>query len=360
VIGGLFVARLPPLPLGDGPARRRVGKRPRARVRARGIDLDLAARGALAAPASSGPSGSRSRRTAALCVTGSGSDDVVAVDLATLGVSPLVAAGAGGLDAPRDLAWHGDELLVASVASNAALAYDAAGSFVGVAARGLSRLPTAAWPSPPAVACSSRAAPTMDVVEYDAESGGERRKFFDACPNLAGGALRRERRPGRGSLRELSGLRRRLPLRQPPPATPWASSCRADRAASRVRAAWPSVRTAISTWRARPERSSSTTARAVLPRRLRRRERNGGGPLDPWGLAFHEGSLFVASFFPARCESSTRRRAPSCRPSCRRDREALGPDGARVRPQGDLFVTSSGDDSISAMPARPAHSSAPS
>jgi len=73
---------------------------------------------------------------------------------------------------------------------------------------------------------------------------------------------------------------------------------------------------------------------------------NGGGPLDPWGLAFHEGSLFVASFFPTRCESSTRRRAPSCRPSCRRDREASRARRRSRSAQGDLFVTSSGDDSI--------------
>src|SRR5262245_58946991 len=87
------------------------------------------------------PSGLALAPDGRLCVAGSAGDTVVAVDLATLAVSPLVAAGAGGLDAPRDLAWDGDRLLVASVATNAVLAYDASGAFVGVAARGLSEPP---------------------------------------------------------------------------------------------------------------------------------------------------------------------------------------------------------------------------
>src|SRR5262249_37188848 len=128
------------------------------------------------------PSGLALAPDGRLCVAGSAGDTVVAVDLATLAVSPLVAAGAGGLDAPRDLAWDGDRLLVASGATNAVLAYDAAGAFVGVAARGLSEPPDRGMAFSPDGHLVVGSAADNDVVEYDAESGGERRKFFDACP----------------------------------------------------------------------------------------------------------------------------------------------------------------------------------
>ncbi len=117
-----------------------------------------------------------------LSVTGCASNDVVEVDLATLAVAPLVAPGAGGLAAPKDAAWQGATLLVASGVANAVLYFDAAGQPTGVAARGVSTQLDGGFAfSDDGTRLAVASFSEGDVVEYDADSGALLRTVGNVC-----------------------------------------------------------------------------------------------------------------------------------------------------------------------------------
>jgi sugar lactone lactonase YvrE len=126
-----------------------------------------------------GPAGLALAPDARLTVSGQFSNHVVAVDLTSLVVSELVAPGAGGLTNAGSVAWSGTTLLVASLASNAVLGFDAVGTPLGPVARGLSP------PIDAAMGLSSRGTLTVGssvtntVVEYAATGGG---LVGPACP----------------------------------------------------------------------------------------------------------------------------------------------------------------------------------
>jgi WD40 repeat protein len=117
-----------------------------------------------------------------LTVSGRQSGQVVLVDLGSLVVTELVAPGSGGLQDPKDLAWSGSTLLVASVAGNAIFYYDDTGNPTGVRASGL---------SPPldfGIELSEDGSRLFVasfggdvVVEYDVETGWPVRSFAPPC-----------------------------------------------------------------------------------------------------------------------------------------------------------------------------------
>ena len=81
-------------------------------------------------------------------------------------------------------------------------------------------------------------------------------------------------------------------------------SCSAARAASSHRAASPSDPTGTSTCRAPPATSSKYDgATGSFLGVFVDQTGNGGGPVDPYGLAFHQGKLYVASFFPSEVKA---------------------------------------------------------
>ena len=129
-----------------------------------------------------GPFGLALAPDGTLSVSGSLTNDVVSVNLTTLAVSPLVAAGAGGLGSPRDLIWDGTTLLALSPLSNAVIYYDAAGNPTGTSARGKSTPANSGMTVTPSGNFLVGSLNNNDVIEYDGVGGGTVGAFFDACP----------------------------------------------------------------------------------------------------------------------------------------------------------------------------------
>jgi len=129
-----------------------------------------------------GPCGLALAPDGRLTVSGRFSDNVVAVNLSTLAVSTIVAAGAGGLNNAKDVAWSGSTLLVASVATNTIIYYDSSGTPTGVVARGISTPTDSGMTFNAAGDLIIGSVNDNDLAEYDGTNGGVVRKFFDACP----------------------------------------------------------------------------------------------------------------------------------------------------------------------------------
>jgi sugar lactone lactonase YvrE len=118
-----------------------------------------------------------------LTVSGRQSGDVVLVDLTTGVVTPLVSPGAGGLLDPADLAWSGNTLLVASPSGNAVYYFDSSGQPTGVRAEGLSAsLDGGIHLSSDGTRLYVVSSAANDVLEYDTGSGLRLFTFNSVCP----------------------------------------------------------------------------------------------------------------------------------------------------------------------------------
>ena len=136
-------------------------------------------------PATSGvgdPCGLAIAPDTTLSVTGCATNDVVQVDLGTLAISPGIAPGAGGLGSPKDAAWSGSTLLVASGLTNQIVYFDASGEPNGIVARGqTTQLDAGFGFSADGARLAVASTAEGDVVELDAETGALLRIFNNAC-----------------------------------------------------------------------------------------------------------------------------------------------------------------------------------
>jgi DNA-binding beta-propeller fold protein YncE len=278
-----------------------------------------------------------------LSVSGCGSHDVVQVDLATLEVAPLVAPGTAGLATPKDLAWSGSTLLVASAVANAVVYFDASGQPTGVRAQGISAaLDGGIAFSPDGQRLLVVSALENAVLEHDAGSGLFLRRFGNACLflpwDLAWGPDGRLYVACFGD----SGVSRIDPVTGSS-LGPFVLGGSGGLSNPRGLAFGPNGDLYVSSTSGEVLEYDGATGAFVGA--FVDASGNGGGPVDPYGLAFHQGRLYVASFFPSEVkafDAATGAFVSTFVPSG--SGGLSGPTALAFGPGGDLFVTSRDDD----------------
>ncbi|MCH8083308.1 MAG: hypothetical protein IH885_03635, partial [Myxococcales bacterium] len=303
-------------------------------------------------PASAGvvePAGLAIAPDGRLTVSGRASGDVVLVDLTSLVVTPLVAPGAGGLSDPTDLAWDGSQLLVASVAGNAVYYFDSSGIPTGVRAVGLSASLDAGMT---VSADSSRlyvgSIGANDILEYDTATGALLRIFNTACPNLPfpfDVVIGPD-----GQLYVSCTLNHSIEHFDTTTATHLGYFVLAGSGGlvhPRGLAFGPNGNLFVSNGSNEILEFDGSTGAAIGPPAFVDTGGNGGGAITPYGLRFHQGVLYVASFFYDEVKAFHATTGAFLSTFVTAGSGGLsGPTGVDFGPGGDLFVASQTDDAV--------------
>jgi WD40 repeat protein len=256
-----------------------------------------------------GPTGLAMAPDTTLTVTGQFSNNVISVNLTTLNVTTLVQTGAGGLTTPKEIAWSGNTLLVSSLSTNSIIYYDDMGTPTGVVAKGISTPSDSGMVFSPGGNLVAGSIPDNDLVEYDGDGGAVIRKFFDACPTSFDSPFDVAFGPD-GNIHitcsASSGVFR-FNAATGNPMGFFVTQGSGGLSNPRGLAFGSNGNLFVSSGLTGEILEYDGTTGALVGVFVDNTG-NGGGPVDPWGIAFHEGS-------------STGRRAPSCRPSSPADRE---------------------------------------
>ena len=293
-----------------------------------------------------GPTGLALAPDGRLTVVGQFSNNAVAVDLGTLAVSPLVAQGAGGLSLASGVAWSGSTLLIGSLATNAIIYYDASGIPTGSVAAGLSAPVDAGFGLSPAGNVIASSQNDNDLVEFDGTSGSVVKKFFDACPTSlsfpfdvitdSSGRVYVSCPNSNGIHRfDASGF----------PLGFFVIQGSGGLTSPRGLVFLANGDLVVASLTGEVLRYDGTTG-AFLEVFIDTGG-NGGGPIDPYGMAVQNGRLYIASFFPSEVREFDAATGDYLQTFISSGAGGLaGPTALAFGAGGDLYVTSFNSDSI--------------
>jgi DNA-binding beta-propeller fold protein YncE len=281
----------------------------------------------------------------ALTVAGCASNDVVSVDLATLAVTPLVAAGAGGLASPKDVAWSGSTLLAASPISNAVHYFDSAGHPTGVRAQGRTPALDAGFALSPGQTRLAIASSLADeVIEHDVATGVPLRTIAGVCGGLFPSDVTYRADGdlfvacfGANSVDRID--------RTSGAVFPFVLGGTGGLFAPRSLGFGPNGDLFVAS--ASGELLEYDGASGSFVRAFVDTTGNGRGAIDPYGFVFRSGALYIASFFDdavAKYDAATGAFLATLVASGSGGLD--GPAALDFGPDGDLFVASSQNDSV--------------
>jgi sugar lactone lactonase YvrE len=295
-----------------------------------------------------GPFGLALAPDGTLSVSGSFSNDVVSVDLVSLAVSPLVAPRAGGLGNATDLIWDGATLLAVSPLSNAVVYFDSSGDPTGTTARGLSAPSDSGMTVAPSGNLLVGSLYDNDIIEYDGAGGAAVGTFFDACPTSLAAPFD-----------QVVGTDGNLYISCPSsqgifrfdgvtgdPLGFFVTGGSGGLSNPRGLVFAPSGNLLVASGLTGEILEYAGDSGAFMGVFIDSTG-NGGGALDPWGLAIRNGGLYVVSRFPNEVRLFEATTGTFVQTFVTSGSGGLtGPTALTFGPGGDLFVTSYDDDAI--------------